>query len=230
LAIAEGLPLVNIAAVFQHDPSVLMLHEDNPISSFEELQGKTIMARPEWAFLAFLRQKYSIEFNVLPQNFGLAQFIADPGFIQQGFYIAEPFFIEKEGITPKYLYAWDSGFDAYTVIIGNRDFVDRFPEATRAFLRAYIRGYRSYLADDPKPAHDIMLRINPKATEEYLDYSRRMIISEKLATGPNGNTDAIGQISRERFATQIRQLEDLSIMKRGAVTVDQVMSDRFLRR
>jgi NitT/TauT family transport system substrate-binding protein len=230
LAIAEGLPLINIAAVFQHDPSVLMLHEENPISRFEELDGQTIMARPEWAFLAFLRQKYSIEFNVLPQNFGLAQFIADPGFIQQGFYIAEPFFIEREGITPKYLYAWDSGFDAYTVIIGNRDFVDRFPEATKAFLRAYIRGYRSYLSGDPKPAHDIMLRINPKATDEYLRYSRRMIISEELATGPGGNIDAIGHISRERFATQINQLEGLTILKRDAVSVDQVMSDRFLPR
>ena len=164
LAIAEGLPLINIAAVFQHDPSVLMLHEGNPISSFEELEGETIMARPEWAFLAFLRQKYSIDFNVLPQNFGLAQFLADPGFIQQGFYIAEPFFIEREGVTPKYLYAWDSGFDAYTVIVGNRDFVDRFPESTEAFLRAYIRGYRSYLTESPEPAHDIMLQINPKVT------------------------------------------------------------------
>ncbi|RKX36139.1 MAG: myristoyl transferase [Verrucomicrobia bacterium] len=228
LAIAEGLPLINVAAVFQHDPSVLMLHEGNPISSFEELEGKTIMARPEWVFLAFLRQKYGIEFNVLPQNFGLAQFLADPGFIQQGFYIAEPFFIEREGITPKYLYAWDSGFDAYTVIIGNRDFVRRFPEVTRAFLRAYIRGYRSYLTEDPEPAHDIMLRINPKVSDEYLGYSRRMIISEELATGPNGNIDAIGWISRERFSTQIDQLEDLGILKKGAVSVDQVMSDHFL--
>jgi len=228
LAIAEGLPLINIAAVFQHDPSVLMLHEGNPISSFEELEGKTIMARPEWVFLAFLRQKYGIEFNVVPQNFGLAQFIADPGFIQQGFYIAEPFFIEREGITPKYLYAWDSGFDAYTVIVGNRDFVSRFPEATGAFLRAYIRGYRSYLTEDPGPAHEIMLRINPKVSDEYLEYSRQMIISEKLATGSDGNINAVGQISRDRFATQIDQLESLEILKKGAVSVDQAMSDRFL--
>ena len=48
LAIAEGLPVINIGAVFQNDPSVLMLHADNPITSFEELDGKTIMARPEW--------------------------------------------------------------------------------------------------------------------------------------------------------------------------------------
>ena len=225
LAIAEGLPLINVAAVFQHDPSVLMLHQDNPITTFEELDGKTIMARPEWAFLAFLRQKYDIDFNVIPQNFGLAQFIADPLFIQQGFYIAEPFFLEREGVTPKFLYAWDAGFDAYTVIIANRGFVERHPEATAAFLRAYIRGYRSYLTGDPAPAHAIMLRINPKVTPEYLDFSLGMILSEQLATGPGGSIESVGAISRDRFAIQIEQLESLKILRPGAVSADEVMLD-----
>ncbi|MEZ5276260.1 MAG: ABC transporter substrate-binding protein [Opitutaceae bacterium] len=225
LAMAQGLPLINVAAVFQHDPSVLMLHQSNPISSFEELNGKTIMARPEWAFLAYLRQKYRIDFNVIPQNFGLAQFIADPGFIQQGFYIAEPFFLEQQGVTPKFLYAWDAGFDAYTVIIGNRDFVRDHPEATKAFLRAYIRGYRSYLTGDPGPAHAIMLQINPKVTPDYLEFSRGMILSEKLATGPEGDMDTVGRISRDRFATQIEQLETLGILKPGSVSLDRVMID-----
>src|SRR5208282_3788557 len=47
--IAQGLPVVMIGAVFQNDPTVLMLHADNPVKSFEDLSGKTIMARPEWA-------------------------------------------------------------------------------------------------------------------------------------------------------------------------------------
>lgn len=46
LAIAEGLPLVHVGAVFQNDPSVLMLHADNPVTDFADLAGKTIMARP----------------------------------------------------------------------------------------------------------------------------------------------------------------------------------------
>jgi NitT/TauT family transport system substrate-binding protein len=228
LAIAEGLPLINIAAVFQHDPSVLIVHSDNPITSFEELAGKTIMARPEWVFLAFLRKKYEIEINVIPQNFGLAQFIADPGFIQQGFYIAEPYFIEKAGVIPRYLYTWEAGFDAYTVIIGNREFVERHPNATKAFLRAYIRGYQSYLNEDPTPAHQMMLEINPKVTSEYLDYSRAMILSEHLATGLDGGSEMIGRISRDRFATQISQLEELDILEDGDVSVDDVMTDRYL--
>lgn len=228
LAVAQGLPLLNIAAVFQHDPSVLMLHASNPISRFEELDGQTIMARPEWAFLAFLKQKYGVRINIIPQSFGLAQFLADPGFIQQGFYIAEPFFIEREGVTPKFLYAWDSGFDAYTVVIGNRDFIEHHPETTRAFLRAYIRGYRSYITGDPEPAHQLMLAINPKVTPEFLAYSRQMIIDENLATGPGGRADAIGTISQERFETQIEQLEGLGILEEDKVEAAEAMSADYL--
>jgi len=228
LAIAEGLPLINLAAVFQHDPSVLMMHEDNPIASFEELSGKTIMARPEWVFLPYLRKKYGIDFRVIPQNFGLAQFLADPDFIQQGYYIAEPYFIEESGVRPRFLFAWDAGFDAYTVIIGNREYVEKHPKVTRRFLRAYIRGAQSYLNDDPGPAHRAMLDINPMVTEEFLDYSRAMIISEFLATGPGGDSNAVGRISGDRFAIQIRQLEELEILEEGLLSPGDVMTDRYL--
>ena len=115
LAIAQGLPVVQIGAVFQNDPSVLMLHADNPVRRFEDLDGKTIMARPEWAFLPYLKNKYRINFSIIPQNFSVANFIANPNFIQQGYYMAEPYFILKGGAKyPRFLYAWDAGFDAYT--------------------------------------------------------------------------------------------------------------------
>ena len=121
VAIAQGLPLVHIGAVFQNDPSVLMLHADNPVKSFEELDGKTIMARPEWAFLPYLRNKYHIDFSIIPQNFAVANFVANPNFIQQGFYTAEPFYIVKGGAKyPRFLFAWDAGFDAYTALFANR--------------------------------------------------------------------------------------------------------------
>ena len=85
LAIGEGLPVTQVAAVFQQNPSVLMLHAENPITSFQELEGQTIMARPEWAFLPYLKKKYAIDFQLIPFNFSVSNFIADQNFIPQGF-------------------------------------------------------------------------------------------------------------------------------------------------
>lgn len=230
LAAAQGLPVAQIGAVFQNDPSVLMLHADNPITRFEELNGKTLMARPEWAFLPYLKKKYGIDFQLIPFNFSVANFIANKDFIQQGYYIAEPYFITKGGAkAPKYLYAWDAGFDAYAVLVANKTWASQHPEQVRAFLRAYIRGWQEYLEGDPAPAHALMKQMNANNTDEFMMFSRQMIIDEKLVIGrQNGSTAQIGRISRERFQTQINQLEELEILARGKVTVDQVMTTDYL--
>ena len=231
LAINEGLPVIQVGAVFQNDPSVLMLHADNPVSSFEELDGKTIMARPEWAFLPYLRKKYSIDFQVIPQNFSVANFIADRNFIQQGYYIAEPYHIQKGGgKTPKYLYAWDAGFDAYTVLVANRPWAAAHPDEMRRFLAAYIRGWRDYLENDPTPAHELMKQANPNNTDDFLMFSRQMIIDERLVTGrgPSDGPNQIGRVNPERFATQLRQLEELNILPAGKLQVADVVTTEYL--
>ena len=233
LQIAQDLPLVQIGAVFQHDPSVLMLHQENPVNRFEDLNGKTIMARPEWAFLPFLRKKYGIDFSIIPQNYSVANFIAEKDLIQQGYYIAEPYHIIKGGgKMPKFLYAWDAGFDAYTVLIANQPWARAHPEQVRAFLRAYIRGWRDYLEGDPSPAHAAMKAANPNNTDEFMTFSRKMIIDGQLVTGrgKDAGPAQIGRISRERFQTQINQLEELGILSRGKVTVSQVMTLDYLPR
>src|SRR3954463_11865978 len=74
---AEGLPVVQFAAVFQDDPSGILVHADSPVHKFEDLQGKTIIARPEWAFLKFLQKKYALKVNVVPQNFSVAAFLGN---------------------------------------------------------------------------------------------------------------------------------------------------------
>jgi NitT/TauT family transport system substrate-binding protein len=209
-----------------------MLHETNPISTFEELNGRSIMARPEWAFLPYLKKKYGISFTVIPQNFNLGMFINDPEFIQQGFYIAEPYHILKQSegkARPKYLYAWDAGFDAYTVILGNERWMRANPKQTRDFLAAYIRGWADYLSGDPTAAHAAMMRSNPNATASFCDFSRQMIIDEKLVIGREGGSEArIGRIEPARFATQIQQLEELEILPRGKLTVERVMTVEYL--
>jgi len=230
LAIAQGLPVVQIGAVFQNDPSVLMLHADNPVKRFEDLNGKTIMARLEWAFLPYLRNKYHIDFNVIPQNFAVGNFIADRDFIQQGYYTAEPFYIVKGGAKyPKFLYAWDAGFDAYTCLIANRAWTREHPDRVRAFMAAYIRGWKDYIEGDPAPAHALMKEVNPNNSDAFLAFSRKMIVDEKLVIGRDATDDSrTGRISRERYANQIRQLEELGILPKGRLSVDQVMTTDFL--
>jgi NitT/TauT family transport system substrate-binding protein len=226
----KGLPLLQVAAVFQNDPSVFLLHADNPIRDFKDLAGRKIMARPGWIFLDFLRQKYAMDFTIIPFNFSVANFIADKNFIQQGYYIAEPFFITQGGApAPRYLYAWDAGYDSYAVLIANSEWAKENPAALRAFVAAYIRGWRDYIEGDPTPAHEAMKLANPKNSDAFLAFSRKMIVDEKLVVGRDAtDSTRIGLLDPARYASQIKIIEDLKLVPAGALKVPDVMTTDFL--
>lgn len=223
---AEGVPVVQFAAVFQDDPSGILVHADSTVRDFKDLQGKTIIARPEWAFLKYLQRTYAVSFNVVPQNFSVAAFLGNREALQQGYYIAEPFHIEKAGgKPPRFLSTWEAGFRAYAVLITSRRFARAHPAELERFVRAYVRGWRDYLEGDPTPAHTALKVANPNNTDAFLAYSRRMIIEGKLVTGRDvdGGDANIGRLDPKRFAEQIRQLEELGILKPGKVTPESAV-------
>src|SRR5690606_28574152 len=140
--------------VFQDDPSGLLVNADSPVQRFEDLDGKTIIARPEWAFIQYLRKRYDLKISIVPQNFSVAAFLGNKEAIQQGYFIAEPYHIVKAGgKKPRFLSTWDADFRAYAVLVTNRKFARDHPAELRAFMRAYVRGWRDYLEGDPAPAH-----------------------------------------------------------------------------
>jgi NitT/TauT family transport system substrate-binding protein len=228
---AEGLPFVQFAAVFQDDPSGILVQADSTVRRFEDLQGRTIIARPEWPFLQFLQKKYGLKLNIVAQSFSVAAFLSNKEALQQGYYIAEPFHITAAGgKMPRFLSTWDAGFRAYAVLITNKRFAREHPDQLRAFTRAYIRGWQDYLTGDPRPAHLAMKRANANNTDAFMDFSRKMIIDEKLVTGRDrdGGPDKIGRIDPARFAALIRQLEETGLLPAGKLTPANTMTTEFL--
>lgn len=228
---AEGLPVVQFAAVFQDDPSGILVNADSSVRTFADLKGKPIIARPEWAFLKFLEKKYALKFTIIPQNFSVAAFLSNKEALQQGYFIAEPYHITKAGgKEPRFLSTWDAGFRAYAVLVTGRKFAREHPRELEAFLRAYIRGWRDYLEGDPTAAHAAMKKANPTNTDEFMLYSRKMILAEKLVTGRDagGGPQAIGRLDPARYVTQIAQLEELGILPKGKITAAKALTTEFL--
>jgi len=228
---AEGLPFVQFAAVFQDDPAGILVHADSPVRKFEDLQGKTIIARPGWPFLDFLKQKYHLKVNVVAQNFSVSAFLGDRNALQQGYYIAEPYHITKAGgKMPRFLSTWDAGFRGYAVLVTNKAFARNHAEALRAFTRAYIKGWRDYLEGDPAPAHAAMKKANANNTDEFMLFSRKMIIDERLVTGrdADGGPAKIGRLDPARFTQQIAQLEALGLLPKGKIDAATAMTTQFL--
>jgi NitT/TauT family transport system substrate-binding protein len=228
---AEGLPFVQFAAVFQDDPTGILVNAASSVRTFADLQGRTIIARPAWPFLKFLQQKYGLTVNVVPQNFSVAAFLGNKDALQQGYFIAEPYhIINAGGQMPRFLSTWDAGFRAYAVLVTNKRFAREHPAELRALVRAYIHGWRDYLEGDPTPAHTALKVANPANDDDFMRFSRKKIIDEKLVTGrdADGGPQKIGRLDPARFTTQIAQLEELGMLAKGKVAAATTMTTEFL--
>jgi NitT/TauT family transport system substrate-binding protein len=212
LAVQQGLPLVIVTALMQHDPQALLLHESNPVSSFADLDGKSIMATPGSAWVEYVQRNYKIRLNIMPLNYGLAQFMADPGFIQQCFITNEPYYVAKNGARPKTLLIAGSGYDPYRVIFTNRRLLRENPAALRAFVHASARGWHDFLEGDPAPGMALITKDNEKMDEEFMRFSIAEMNRHRLVAGDPAKGERIGLLTRERLEAQSATLTSLGML------------------
>lgn len=227
LAIAEGNPVCIVGSVFHEAPTVLMVHEDNPVRELPQLDGRRIMAQPSALFIPYLKKHFGITFDVVPQTYGLGPLINDPDLIQQGFYIAEFYHLKKAGVTPRALRLADAGYVNSQMLVASRDFMESNTHVAQAFLAAYQRGWQDYLENDPAPAHALIreasAQLGREVTDTFLSYVRDRIIEDRLAVKEGVE---VGAICLSNLALQIEQLEELGELEPGEVEVEEVVSVR----
>ena len=227
LAAQQKLPVVMLAAQLEHDPQVIIVHAESPVKDFPDLDGKSIMAEPGSAWISFLQRKYRIKINTIPENYEIAQFMADKHFIQQGFITNEPFIFNQRNVKVRSLLIADSGYDPYRVLFSNKAYVKAHPEIVRAFVQASIRGWDDYLNGDPSPGDAFITRDYAESTPEVLAFARKQIKEYRIAAGDPAKGERAGLLTRKRLAEQIRMLQDLGLLTEPAA-VDDVATFDFL--
>ena len=227
LAAAQGLPLVMVGAVFQHDPQALLVRADSPVKTLRDLDGRTVIANIGMTWIPYLQKKYGIKFNLKPNTYGIAGFLADPDAIQQCLLTNEPFFAQEHGVSVRTLPIADAGYDCYHTIMCRRELVQLRPDIVRAFLAASIRGWRDYLDGDPAPGNALILRRNPQTSPALLEFSRSEMILHALVAGDPARGEGIGEISLTRIAEQQAALLDLKVLS-APVVVAAVATRAFL--
>ena len=227
VAASRGLPLVMVAAVMQHDPEALLVHDASPVRTLRDLAGRSVIAPPSMTWIPYVQKKYGIKFDLRPLNYGLAVFLGDPTTIQQCMMTSEPFFARQHGAKVRVVRIADSGYDPYHTIMCRRELARNNPEVVRAFLAASIRGWHDYLEGDPAPAFALIQQRNKQMGLDQLAFSRGELIANALITGDPAQGEAIGQIRVERIQRQIDTLREFKITEQP-VNAATVMSRAFL--
>lgn len=227
IAASRQVPLMIQGALMQHDPQAILFHKESGIKSFEDLDGKTIMATPGTAFIRIMENTYDIKINVTPLDFGVNRFLADKSFIQQCFITNEPYYVAKEGANPGTLLLSKSGFSPYRIWFTSRGFAKANPEVVQAFNEASIRGWNDYLTGDRTEANAIIEATNPQQDKDFMAYVVNSMIENKLVTGHPEKGEATGQITKERIQKQIDQLASINMLE-SEVKIEQVLPARIL--
>jgi NitT/TauT family transport system substrate-binding protein len=141
----------------------------------------------------------------------VANFVADPQYVQQAFATSEPYFAQKAGVQTRVLLTSDAGYDPYRVMFTTREFVAQHPDTVAKFVRASIKGWRDYL-NDPAPAHAVISKLNPALTPDWMQFSWKALRDGNFVTGDAPGGADLGQMEPKRWQTMYQQLADLKVI------------------
>ena len=218
----QGLPFVIVGAYMEHDPQAILVHEEDTVRTFADLNNRTIMAVPGVHWIDFLKLRYHIDFRQIPSNFGIAQFMADTAFIQQCFVTNEPYYVRKNGGHPRTLLLSDSGYDPYRIIFTTQAFLRDHPEDVRRFVAASIHGWDDFMNGDPSPGKALIAARNPNMTNEFMDYSIRAMRDAHIVSGKPELGERLGMMTRARMQGQVDTLSQLKIIP-GAIALEKIV-------
>ncbi len=194
-AVAQKLPTIEVAALFQKDPQVLIAHPDPGIKTLADLKNLTIFVSPEGvaSYYQWLKADYGFkDSQVKPYTFNPQPFLADKHSAMQGYVTSEPFVIEKAtGVKPKVFLLADNGFSAYSTLIETRrDLVEKKPDLVQRFVDASIIGWYNYIYGNNAPANALIKKENPEMTDDLLAYS--VAAMKKYGIVDSGDTLKLG--------------------------------------
>ena len=219
-AVEQGIPLVDVAAIFQKDPQILIAHPDVGIEKFGDLAKlKTLFLSKdgyltyfEWMkanFPGFKDEQYK------PYNFNPGPFLADKESGQQGYLTSEPYEIEKQtGWEPKVFLLADSGYSPYsTMITTTQSMLDSKSDVVQRFVDASIEGWYNYLYGDNTKANELIKKDNPEMTDGQIAYSIARMKEYGIVDSGDAKTLGIGAMTDARQKSFFDKMVQSGVLK-----------------
>src|SRR6202171_1931348 len=205
-AVANNVPLVTVAAIFQKDPQVLLTHPEVKITKLEDLKLLTLLVSQEGmtSYFQWLKSEYGFsESKVKPYTFNSQPFIVNKQSAMQGYVTSEPYAVEKAaGFKPGVVLLADYGFNTYSTLIETRrEIVDKKPDLVQRFVDASVIGWYNYLYGDNAPANALIKKLNPEMTDELLAYSLAKMKEYGIVDSGDTLHDGIGAMTDARAAS-----------------------------
>ena len=180
----EGIPVVSIGAILQHNTSAFAAPADRGINSAKDFEGKNYGGwgmDMETATLKYMMEKAGGDFSKLNiTTIGDTDFLTaaemgsiDFAWIYEGW---EGISAQLKGVELTYVpFADDPIFDYYTpIIVTSEDMISSNRETVDKFMDAVVKGY-TFAAENPDESADILIKHAPELDAELVKASQEFL-------------------------------------------------------
>ena len=169
----RGAPLVALAAIYQHSPSVLLARKDAEILSPDDLIGKKVMMLGRYVdadFIAmFSNENLDIkDIQINPSSFDIQDLINGKVDAFNSYLTNEPYFLKQHGVEFTVLNPRNYGVDFYSdILFTTEDEIRHHHERVNAFRHASLEGWY-YAMNHPQEIIELLLNNTKSANPEAI--------------------------------------------------------------
>jgi diguanylate cyclase (GGDEF)-like protein/PAS domain S-box-containing protein len=193
LARLEDEPLVLLAAIYQHSPSVLLARKDKGIFSPSDLIGKKVMMIGEYIDADFVAMFNNERLNmkdiqIVPSSFNIQDLVTGKVDAFNSYISNEPYFLKQQGIEFTVLYPRNYGVDFYSdMLFTSESEIKQHPKRVKAFLNASLQGWQYALTHTEEIIALLQNQYKVPKTKAHLEYEaeamRALILPEVVEIG-----------------------------------------------
>lgn len=228
---SEGIPLVSIAAVIQHNTSGFASLKEAGISSVKDFEGKRYGSWDSPSELAILKNvmdKAGADFNKVKVISGIYDFFSTIGKdadFEWIYYGWDGVIAAQRGVEINYIPLKDLNpvFDYYTpVLISSEDYLKDNAQTTKKFLKAVKKGYE-YCIAEPEKAADILIKHVPELNSEQVKASLSYLADQYQAEAAYW-----GMQQSEVWQSFTNWMSDEKLISKP-ISIDQAFTNEYLQ-
>ena len=210
---SNGLPLVAVAATMQHDPQAVMVHKTRRSTTSRISKATRLQRRPGATWLKYVISRYNLhKVRQIPSTLSIANFLADPNYVQQIFITSEPFFAKQAGAPVRTLLISSSGYDPYRVQFTTRDFAAQHPGRCGQVCPSKHPRLAGVSARPGSATNAYLLKLNPALNPAQEAYTAQALRDGGFVTGGDASGAQTGRMTAERWQASYEQLKALGIL------------------
>lgn len=189
----KGEPLVLLAAIFQHSPSVLLARKDAGVLSPHDIIGKKVILIGSYIDADFVTM-FSNEHldikkvNAIPSSFDIQDLAIGKVDAFNSYISNEPFFLKQQGVEFTVLHPSNYGVDFYSdMLFTSENELKQHPERVQAFLDARLLGWHYAMAHPQDIIALLQSQYQVPKSKEHLEFEadamRSLILPDLVDIG-----------------------------------------------